>query len=76
MFIVTAPPERIFAPLGAKPGSGMTAIAGKNIALLPELRTKEKTAGYKHFAPLGHRDQRHLLHLNLNSRKTKYDQIH
>jgi len=44
MFIATRIYPKDLAPLGAKPGSGTIADAGKGDCAPTELRTKERTA--------------------------------
>ncbi len=57
MFIATSARPRIFAPLGARPGSGTFAEQGTSDCAPPELRSKDKDSqGYKHLAPLGRSD--------------------
>jgi hypothetical protein len=62
MFIATTAHTNVFAPLGAKPVSGTTAEQSNAIALLRSAEKKE-SLGYKHFAPLGRRDEKRFVAL-------------
>jgi len=46
MFIAWNAAQKIFAPLGAKSGSGTNAEAGKDGSAPTELRTKERITSY------------------------------
>ena len=56
MFIATSAQLKIFAPLGAKPGSETIGEQAKTVALLRSFGVKEGPTGYKHLAPLGRND--------------------
>ena len=62
MFIARSAPPKDLAPLGAKPGSGTIAEA-KAIALLTELKSKERPPNYKHLAPMGRSDKQYSVAL-------------
>jgi hypothetical protein len=51
MFIATSRRPKILAPLGAKPGSGTFAEAGKSDCAPAQLPSKERIGSYKHLAP-------------------------
>jgi len=59
MFIATNAHPKDLAPLGAKPGSGTIAKAGEGDCAPTELKSKERTASYKHLAPMGRRDKQY-----------------
>ena len=52
MFIATSAQPRDLAPLGAKPAGGTITEAGKGDCAPTELRSKERSASYKHLAPM------------------------
>jgi hypothetical protein len=63
-------PRKDLAPVGAKPGSGTTATQGKSGCAPTELRSKERTAGYKHLALWGEAANNVLLHFQIESANT------
>jgi hypothetical protein len=57
MFVDMSPLPSGFAPLGAKSGDGTIPDAGKGDCAPTELKSKERTGGYKHPAPPGRSDR-------------------
>jgi len=66
MFIAANAYTKIFAPLGARPGSGTNGQAGKS-GCVPELRSKEGSSGYRHLALWGEAANNDLLHFQVES---------
>src|ERR1700730_52262 len=56
MFIATSAHPKDLASLGAKPGSGTIAEAGKVDCALRSLEVKRGPPSYKHLAPMGRSD--------------------
>src|SRR5712691_12161037 len=57
MFMATSAYAKIFAPLGARPGSGTNAEAANAVALLRSFEVNDGTASYRHLALNGAKQQ-------------------